>query len=501
MMRRPHVFLAALCTGIAAANAARVDAVLVTAGAVACSAALVGGWRVVALLAALLLVGWWWGSVRLGSLDGSALRADAGTAARSLVLVTAPPRRSRFQLRVPARMLRFGGRALREPILLELPPGRAPPQGALLDVVATLKLPRDADSGFDEATWLRRHGVHVVAEADRWRIVGPRRGAAAIPDRLRAWLARAATPGIDGERRAIVLGIVLGDDDGLSEQLRDRFRAAGLYHLLAVSGQNVLLVALGVLGVVWLLALPRWLGHVGALTAICAYVTAVGAQPSVVRAGIAGALGCVAWLLARMRDRWWFLLVGALVLLAWNPYVALDAGFQLSFAAVAAIFTLVPRFERVLEGYPIPRALATVVAVPAACGLVTAPISWFHFHAVSLVAVPANVMAAPVAAPLLGLAFATALASTVSLELAGTLAWLNGWCAAYLAACARLFGALPFAQIRSGRGIMLLAVSVLLAAAYAWRRGDGAEARVPADRQRSPEDPNGARAAARALRR
>src|SRR3954469_16401214 len=88
---------------------------------------------------------------------------------------------------------------------------------------------------------------------------------------------------------------------GRSEQLRDAFRASGLYHLLAVSGQNVALVAGGALLLVWLLGLPRWLGELGALAAICAYVLAVGAQPSVVRAGVSGALASLAWLAARER--------------------------------------------------------------------------------------------------------------------------------------------------------------------------------------------------------
>ena len=79
---------------------------------------------------------------------------------------------------------------------------------------------------------------------------------------------------------------------------------------------------------------------------------AVGAQPSVIRAGIAGALGSLAWLSARQRDRWHFVLVGALILLAWNPYNLLDAGFQLSFAAVAAIFVAVPRIGRLLRVRP-----------------------------------------------------------------------------------------------------------------------------------------------------
>ena len=60
------------------------------------------------------------------------------------------------------------------------------------------------------------------------------------------------------------------------------------------------------------LGLPRLLGEVGALVGIAAYVLAVGAQPSVIRAGVVGALGSLAWIAARQRDRWHFLLLAAL---------------------------------------------------------------------------------------------------------------------------------------------------------------------------------------------
>src|SRR6266511_4122839 len=83
--------------------------------------------------------------------------------------------------------------------------------------------------------------------------------------------------------------------------------------LLAVSGQNVALVAGGALLLAWLLGVQRLIAEVGALAAILAYVLAVGAQPSVVRAGVAGALGSLAWLTARTADRWHLLLVGAIV--------------------------------------------------------------------------------------------------------------------------------------------------------------------------------------------
>ncbi len=355
-------------------------------------------------------------------------------------------------------------------MLLELPLGRSPPQGALIEAVATVRLPRPPKNGFDETTWLRHHGVHVVIRADRWRMIGRRGGLGGVADRLRALLAGSIAPGLRGDRRGIVEGVVLDDERSLSEGLRQRFRASGLYHLLAVSGQNVVLVAAGALALAWLLGIPRWLGEIGALGAIAGYVLAVGAQPSVIRAGVSGALVSLAWLAARAVDRWHFFLLGALVLLAWNPYTLLDPGFQLSFAAVAAIFLLVPRLLRLLEGYPVSARLAGVLAVSTACGVATAPILWLQFHAVPLLTVPANALAAPAVAPLLALAFAAALAGLISPPAAAALAWLNGWCAAYLAACARVIGGTPGAQVRSGRSLVELLLVGGAIAAYAWRR-------------------------------
>jgi competence protein ComEC len=424
------------------------------------------------LLAALsaALAGVWWGSGRAADLDRSVLVTRVGWSETSAVTVTGPPRRGRFELRLPARVVRFGQLVVDEPVLLELPLGRAPPQGARLEVLGELVSPRGPSHGFDEGAWLRRQGVHVVLRGDRWRIVGRRGGLPGLADRLRAWLGRSAARGLTGERRGIVEGVVLGDDAGLSDELRRDFRASGLYHLLAVSGQNVALVAGSALLLAWLLGLPRLVGEIGALIAMGAYVLAVGAQPSVVRAAVAGALGSLAWLAARQKDRWHFLLLGAIVLLAWNPYTLLDPGFELSFAAVVSIFTLAPRIRRGLEGYPVPGRLADVVAVSTACGLATAPVSWFQFHTIPLLTVPANALAAPAVVPLLGLGLAAAAVAPLSGGAAATLAGLNGWCAAYLAGCARLVGNLPFAQIRSGRAAAALAAGLLLAAAYAWRR-------------------------------
>jgi len=464
----PYVLAGAACLGLAAANAGRVSghASVLAVGSVLVAALTADArLKVGALALGLLLAGWWWGSARLDALDSSVLAARVGEAQRSRLVVTGPSRTNGFELRIPARMLRFGIAAVQEPVLLELPMGRSPPQGAIIELDTRLKLPRPPSNGFDERTWLRRHGVHVVALGKAWRIVGRRGGIGGYADRVRSWLARSLGPGLTGERRAVLEGIVLGEDEGLTPDLRDSFRASGLYHLLAVSGQNVIFVAVGVLGLAWVVGLPRWAGELAALAGIASYVLAVGAQPSVIRAGIAGALGSVAWLAARQRDRWHFLLVGAIVLLASNPYTLLDAGFQLSFSAVVAIFVALPRAQRLLEGYPIPRRAGEAVAISLACGLATAPVLWFQFGLVPLYSVPANALAAPVVGPLLGLSFAAAVANSISPGVAGLIASANGLLAAYLAWCARFVAGLPGAVVSTNAGLgglLLVSSSVAL---------------------------------------
>jgi competence protein ComEC len=351
-------------------------------------------------------------------------------------------------------------------------------------VLGTLRPPSDAERG-----WLRIHGVHVVMRASAQRVAG-RRGS--VADRLHAWLARASVPGLAGERRAVLEGVVLGEDQGLSDDLRNRFRASGLYHLLAVSGGNVIVVAGGTSFAALALGAGRLLAESAALLAIVAYVLAVGAQPSVIRAGIAGALGCLAWLTGRERDRVHALLVAAVALLSWSPLNLLDPGFQLSFVAVVSIFVLAPRLAVRLEGYPLPRRAREAISLSAACGVCTAPISWVHFHQIPLLTVPANVAAAPAVAPMLALA----LLAAVLPPLGPALAQANGVLAAYLAGCARFFGGLPGAQVRSPAAAAALGAGVLLAAAYAWPRGERAEARLPADGDGPPQDrPRGAPAA------
>ena len=475
----PTLVIAAACAGLAVANGPRAPAAVLALVAAAAVGAVVarGRGRPALWLAALLLAGWWLGSARLDALDRSLLAAKIDETAAAEAVVTGPARHTDFAIRVPAEVRRFDDLLVRERVLLELPLGRSPPQGAVLSLRARAVAPRGpegAGSGFDERGWLARRGVHVILRGREWTIVGRRGGLGGLSDRLRAHLSGAIGAGLSGERRAVLAGIVLGEDEGLSEELRDSFKTSGLFHLLAVSGQNVGLLAAAVLGLAWLLGLPRAVGQLAALAAIVGYVLAVGWQPSVVRAGVAGALVSVAWLVSRPADRWHFMALGAATLLVWTPASLLEPGFQLSFCAVIAIFVLVPRLDRALEGYPLPRALRVGLGVSIACGAATAPILWLQFGEVPLYSLLANVLASFAVAPLLCIALVGALVEPVLPSAALALAWINGWIAAYIAGCARFVAELPHARVRSGVAVAVLLIApvavFLLRRLPPWRR-------------------------------
>ena len=185
-----QILVMAVAVGLAASNGLRVQRlfdVLVAVGLVAIAAMALPLPRAVALAAAgACLGGWVWGTFRLDTLDRSPLLADVDRGGRALLEITGEARTGAFELRLPARIHRFEGRPVGERVQLELPLGRAPPQGALVDALVVVRLPRGPSHGFDERRWLRRQGVHVVLKVDDWQIVGHRGGLGGLADRLRA---------------------------------------------------------------------------------------------------------------------------------------------------------------------------------------------------------------------------------------------------------------------------------------------------------------------------
>ena len=152
-VRIPHALVGALCLGFALANLVRPAVVPALGVAVAFAsvglAASDSRFRTLALASAVVAVAWGWGSARLAQLDRSVLSARIGTAEWAVIEVVEPPRTGAFDQRMKALVLRWGTLGVHEPVLLQLPLGRSPPQGARLRLLGELRAPPGASNGFD----------------------------------------------------------------------------------------------------------------------------------------------------------------------------------------------------------------------------------------------------------------------------------------------------------------------------------------------------------------
>jgi len=321
------------------------------------------------------------------------------------------------------------------------------PLGTTVETAARL-VPGDGDV----AALVRPVGEpRVLAEPDVWWDA-----AAAVRRSVRA-----AVADRDADARELVPALVVGDDGGLDPDLADDFRTTGLTHLLAVSGTNLTLV------VGFLIVLGRWAGvrgrwlHALAAVGIAGFVLTARAEPSVVRAAAMGTVALVGMgRNGRSRGTRGLGVAVLLLLLVW-PRLATTAGFALSVLATAGILLLAPGWRDALARWT-PRWVAEAVSVPLAAQVACTPVVAALSGQVSLVAVAANLLAAPAVAPatvlglaggLLGLLWAPA-----GVLVAAPAAWSAGW----IITVARWGAGIPTAAVAWGTGPLALALLTAL---------------------------------------
>jgi competence protein ComEC len=320
------------------------------------------------------------------------------------------------------------------------------------------------------------HGQLTVAVL---RVRGPPRevSEAAVWQRaaraLRTGL-RDAAGVLDPEPRGLVPALVVGDTDGLSPQVVEEFRAAGLAHLLAVSGTNLAVLCVAVLLLLRVSRCGPRTAAAGAMTALVGFVVLAGPEPSVLRAGVMGTVGLLALAIGRQRAAVPALSVAVIVLVLWDPAMAVNIGFALSVLATGGLVLIAPRWAERLAARGVPRGLAEAVAVPAAAHLVTAPVVAGFAGQVSMVAVVANLLAAPLVAPATVLGVLAAVVAPVAPWLAELLVRLAGPEADWLIFVARHGADVPSAVIAWPTGwlggLLLAGCVALLVVALRRRR-------------------------------
>ena len=285
---------------------------------------------------------------------------------------------------------------------------------------------------------------------------------------------RRASAGLPAQERGLLPGLIDGDTGNLDPVLAERFRLAGLTHLVAVSGTNCSILIGAVLLVLRRLRVRPWACAVIGGLVLALFVVVARPSPSVLRAALMAAVALLALASGRPRSALPVLSAVTIGLLLWDPTLAASASFAMSVLATGALLVLAPHWAEALRRRHVPVGLAESTAVAAAAHLVTAPVVAALSGQVSLVAVPANVLAEPVVAVTTVVGFAAAVCAPIWLPAGSALVWIAGWPCRWLVAVADFFGGLhgavlPWPGGATG-GVLLLIVTAVIAGVRAGPR-------------------------------
>lgn len=284
-------------------------------------------------------------------------------------------------------------------VLIELPPEPAYYVGERL-VVAGILIAPPSGRGFDYAAYLRRRGIFVTLKKPVVALT------LKAPPSLQTQLQRFK----DHTRRLILrtlpepeasllVGILLGIQSSIPQDVWETFNRTGTSHILVISGWNISIIVATLLAIGKRLAWRRVWATIIAIGVIVLYVLLVGATPSVVRAAVMGVVIASANPLGRRADAWTALAAACLLMTAYNPQVLWDVGFQLSALATAGLFAWGGWAEQGVRWLIRPTWLGWMIeplTATFAAQVWALPIILYQFGNLSLVAPFANVLMVPV---------------------------------------------------------------------------------------------------------
>ncbi len=313
------------------------------------------------------------------------------------------------------------------------------PYGSRVELNGSLEAPEAIDD-FDYEAYLARQNIFSQMKFPEITVLATGKGhplRAALID-LRARTHLTIDRLIPEPQAALLAGILLGDDSGLSSDLSEAFQETGLTHIIAISGFNIAIF----MGVLLRLGDP-FLSRRGAayfaVSGVALYTVLVGAEASVVRAAVMGAIYVFS---SRMLGRPTFpfasLAVAGFIMTLIDPMVFWDVGFQLSFAATLGLMLYAEplthwvqrQLERGLDKNllrPVMTLLSDAVLVTISAQILTIPLMIAYFKESSLISLVANAFVLPAQPGVMIWGGLTALIGAIFAplgKLTGYVAWL-----------------------------------------------------------------------------
>lgn len=321
--------------------------------------------------------------------------------------------------------------------------------------------------------YLARENIYAVMPFGRIQATLPTRSThpIALLDRLRDRFEARINRLFPEPHASLLAGLLTGSRRGMPDDLTDAFAETGLTHLVAISGSNVTMVLI-VIGAL-LFWLPLRFRLIPSALAIIGFALFTGAGAPVLRAAIMGVLGLLAVHTGRVAHVRLMTLWSATLLLAWRPQLLWwDASFQLSFLALMGLIELTPIITPLLKRVPETFGLRESLTATLAAQIITAPWIALLFGRFSVIAPLANLLVAPLIAPIMLLGTIATVVGTLSESLGTLISFpcylLLDWMVGVAYVLSRMPGAsVPLPLERTG---VIIAYTALIIALLLWHR-------------------------------
>lgn len=278
---------------------------------------------------------------------------------------------------------------------------------------------------------------------------------------LRAYIKETVSRLVPGERGALATALLIGDKSELSKSVSAAFSSAGISHLIAVSGLHLSVWCLFILKIFDIFRLRSRIGAVISAVFVIIFMAVSGFTYSVMRAGLMMLVMLLGTLISRQSDSLNSLGAALVILCFINPYCVMSLGLRLSFLSTLGIivgygnidFPLNPYIERVKNKYARRSCefiFGSVRSTVLACAF-TLPVMILDLGKVSLISIPANIIADLPASACMILAGLTALTAKLSFlrVITAGLADITGVCASFLINLSKALAAVPHSSLNT----------------------------------------------------
>lgn len=268
--------------------------------------------------------------------------------------------------------------------------------GDSLYIEGEFKQPEEARNykGYNYKQYLKTKKIIGTVELEKAKILKSSNGS--FIHNIQKYIKDTINGTLTDEEGNLLLAILLGDKDKLSEDIQESFKTSNLSHMLAVSGAHVSYIILGLTYVLQNSIIGKKNEKIVCIIFLLFFMAITNFTPSVTRACIMAVLTLFSGIIYRKSDVYTNISVAALITLIFNPYNLLDLGFQLSYGGTIGIIIFIKRIQEKKSNSKVINYIKQMALVSIYANIIIIPIMMYHFNTVSFTFIISNIMASPI---------------------------------------------------------------------------------------------------------